>query len=99
MANALKDPAATRFARVAAGAETCAWCFMLASRGWVYATKESASKAKKTGDSFHAGCDCQIVLAFGEQTPEIEGYDPDSLYEQYLFGRREFELRNPGIEA
>lgn len=98
LANALKDPAATRFARVPAGAETCAWCFMLASRGWVYATKESASKAKKTGDSFHAGCDCQIVPAFGEQTPEIEGYNPDSLYEQYLFGRREFEFRNPGIE-
>lgn len=98
LANALKDPAATRFARVPAGSETCAWCFMLASRGWVYATKESASKAKKTGDSFHAGCDCQIVPAFGEQTPEIEGYNPDSLYEQYLFGRREFEFRNPGIE-
>lgn len=71
---------------------------MLASRGWVYATEESASKDKKTGDSFHAGCDCQIVPAFGEQTPEIEGYNPDSLYEQYLFGRREFEFRNPRIE-
>lgn len=95
MANALKDPAATRFARVPAGAETCAWCFMLASRGWVYATKESASKAKKTGDSFHAGCDCQIAPAFGEQTPEIEGYDPEIFKARYDAALESLEEKFP----
>lgn len=96
LANALKDPAATRFARVPAGSETCAFCHMLASRGWVYATKESASKAKKTGDSFHAGCDCQIVPAFGEQTPEIEGYDPEMFQARYEAGVQ--ELNNRGTQ-
>lgn len=96
LANALRDPKAQRFARVPAGAETCAFCHMLASRGWVYATAESAGKAKKTGGSFHPGCDCQIVPAFGSKPPHIEGYDPDLLYQRYLFGEKELKARFPG---
>lgn len=96
LANTLKDPQATRYARVPAGAETCAFCHMLASRGWVYATAQAASKSKKTGKSFHAGCDCQIVPAFGNTTPTIEGYDPALLYQRYLFGEKELRARFPG---
>lgn len=95
LANALKDPQATRFARVPAGAETCAFCHMLASRGWAYATEKSASMTGG-GKRFHAGCDCQVVPAFGGTDPVIEGYDPDLLYQRYLFGEKELRARFPG---
>lgn len=80
LANAVRDKAAVKFARVPAGAETCKFCLMLASRGWVYATKASASRAK-SGNSFHAGCDCVVVPSFGANAPTIAGYDPDAIYE------------------
>lgn len=47
--NAKKDPKKPRWARVPAGAETCEWCIMLASRGFVYHSEETASHA-------HANC-------------------------------------------
>ena len=60
-----------RFARVPSGTETCAFCRMLASRGFVYWTKETAGAL----DHFHRGCDCMIVAS---NDPEgAEGYDPD----------------------
>lgn len=63
-----------RFARVPVGAETCAFCIMLASRGFVYYSKESA-----TGNGHvHPNCDCKIVPGFDGDV--IEGYDP-SVYE------------------
>ena len=96
LANAIKDKAAKKWARVPAGAETCAFCHMVASRGWVYATAEAASRAKKTGKSFHPGCDCQIVPSFTDEDPIIEGYDPDLLYQRYLFGEKELRARFPG---
>lgn len=99
LANSLADGAAKRWARVPAGAETCAFCNMLASRGWVYASKKAASQSKKTGGSYHAGCDCQIVPAFGDTVPNIEGYDPDLLYRQYLFGEKELRARFPDKQA
>lgn len=96
LANAIKDKAAKKWARVPAGTETCAFCHMVASRGWIYATAEAASKAKKTGKSFHPGCDCQIVPSFTDEDPIIEGYHPDLLYQRYLFGEKELRARFPG---
>ena len=96
LANAIKDKAAKKWARVPAGTETCAFCHMVASRGWIYATAEAASKAKKNGKSFHPGCDCQIVPSFTDEDPIIEGYDPDLLYQRYLFGEKELRARFPG---
>lgn len=60
------------YARVPTGSETCAFCLMLASRGYVYTAKSSAGWLRK----FHHDCDCQIVPNVGA-TPE--GYDPDAL--------------------
>lgn len=77
--NSVRDKARTRFARVPRGPVTCNFCLMLASRGFVYATAEAAGALTK----FHDRCDCEIVPAFGDQTPRIKGYDPDALYEQY----------------
>ena len=71
------DSLDVRFARVPSGAETCMFCIMLASRGFVYRSKTSAG----ADGHYHPHCDCRIVPNFGEE--EIEGYDPDSLYEQW----------------
>lgn len=78
MMNALrKDPTKPRWARVPNG-PTCEFCVMLASRGWVYWTEESA----RLGGSFHNGaCDCSVVPSWGDQ--KLEGYDPETLYAQY----------------
>lgn len=65
-----------RFARVPAGSHTCAFCLMLASRGFAYHSRAAAGELGK----FHPDCDCQIVFQ-DDTTPE--GYDPDVLYEQY----------------
>lgn len=66
------------WARVATGAETCAWCLMLVSRGPVYESARSAGLGAEDyeavdldGDevmsamnAWHAGCDCKVVPVF-----------------------------------
>lgn len=66
------------FARVPVG-KTCAFCLMLASRGFAYESRASAGERRK----FHGDCDCRVAVE-GESTP---GYDADALYERYLLGR------------
>lgn len=76
-ANGERDPLNVRFARVPSGIETCDFCIMLASRGFVYRSKQSAG-----GDGhYHPNCDCRIVPGF--DGTDIEGYDPDALYRQW----------------
>ncbi len=78
--NVRRDPANPRWARVPRGAKTCAFCTMLASRGWVYASKKTAGGL---GNRFHHDCDCEIVPAFGDTDPKIDGYHPDRLETLY----------------
>lgn len=85
------DPKKPRWARVPHG-QTCAWCLMLASRGWVYLDAQSAGAARQ----WHADCDCQIVPAWGKKTPKIAGYDPDALYAQYEAARDAVVARKQG---
>lgn len=75
--NALRDGA--EWAWIPAG-DTCPFCLMLASRGWVRASK----KAIKNGhaDHIHNNCDCTYCVRYDGETT-VEGYDPDALYEQY----------------
>lgn len=68
------DARQQRFARVPSGRETCGFCTMLASRGFVYRSAEKAS-------AFHRYCDC--VLVPGYPGIEVAGYDPDGLYQEY----------------
>ena len=75
--NAARDRA--QFAWVPMG-DTCAFCMMLASRGWQYQSK----KAMKNGhaEHIHANCDCEYCIRFdGKST--VEGYDPDRYLEMY----------------
>nr|WP_161924167.1 hypothetical protein [Actinomyces sp. 432] len=83
--NAARDKACYKWARVPSGPSTCAWCAMLASRGWVYASAESAGG---DGNRYHDHCDCQIVPSWKAKAPSIAGYDPDGLKAKYDEARR-----------
>ena len=79
--SAVKSGAA--WARVPSGSEACAFCLMLASRGAVYHTKQTAGGR---GKKFHGGCGCAVVLVRDERDYP-PGYDPDGLYQDYLNAR------------
>lgn len=95
--NARRDRRSPRYARVPSGVETCPFCIMLASRGPIYHTAESAG----FNNHYHPNCDCRIVPMFDVQViptmrdgkltggyiaraSSIQGYDPDALYSQYM---------------
>lgn len=88
--NARRDPSKPRYARIPAGNDTCDFCIMLASRGPVYRSEASAGAL----DHFHTNCRCQVVPMWNtyeigpsrraSATTEVEGYDPDVLYERYV---------------
>lgn len=75
--NVKKDPEKPRWARVPTGAKTCAFCMLLASRGFEYSTRESAGSNK-----FHTHCDCAIVPGWGEN-PRVRGYKPEKFKKVY----------------
>lgn len=79
------DPLNPRYARVPTGAKTCAFCTLLASRGFVYYTEKAAGDS---GHRYHNDCDCQVIPEWDSDGAHIEGYDPDAMYEQYLAARR-----------
>jgi hypothetical protein len=67
-----------RYARIPTGPDTCPWCLMLASRGFVYYTEHDAMAG------CHQHCDCVAVpgrggYSFNDAT-QVEGYDPDEYY-------------------
>lgn len=70
------DPARPRYARIPKGPVTCRFCAMLASRGAVYLSEETAD-----GHDYHDFCDCEAVAIFGDDLPE--GFDPDHYFEIY----------------
>jgi hypothetical protein len=76
-----------RYARVPSGKETCAFCFMLCSRGFVYWTEKTAGGE---GYEYHTNCDCIIVPGFYRgywnmeaMDDQVEGYTPSELYARY----------------
>lgn len=73
--NAKNDPKKPRWARVPTGVETCQFCIMLASRGFVYHSEETASHA-------HAHCDCRVIPSW-DKSPTAQGYDPDLYYDMW----------------
>lgn len=67
------QPGDIAFARVPTGAETCTYCMMLASRGFVYHSEESA------GHADHRGCNCLIIAGI-HGSSYVEGVDIDEQY-------------------
>lgn len=74
-ANARRD--GLRYARVPMGGETCTFCAMLASRGFVYRSAELAGE----GNHYHPHCRCKVVPGFDGM--EVEGYDPGEWYARW----------------
>ena len=73
--NARRDHAEMAFVPVGS---TCAFCLMLASRGW-----ESASpNAKNHAAHIHANCDCQYIVRFSPDEG-VQGYDPNQYKKIY----------------
>lgn len=75
-----------RYQRLPQGLETCDFCLMLASRGAVFLSKESAGGDNP--DHFHRGCDCLIVAVLCHNEggsvvadTSFEGYDTDQMYD------------------
>lgn len=77
MENSKRDPQCIGYARVPTGSETCGFCLMLASRGFVY----RSGKLAGSEGHYHANCDCRIVPGFTGM--EVQGYDPDGLYDRW----------------
>lgn len=69
MENAQNDKVPVRFARIAE-ANACDFCKMLASRGFVYISKESAGEFNE----WHGHCNCQVVPAFGVTLDRSNSY-------------------------
>lgn len=70
-----------RYARVPSGRETCGFCFMLSSRGFVYRSEQTAGSS----NAYHENCDCVIVPGF-EGVPwneQVEGYGPDAMRDRW----------------
>lgn len=76
--NGKRDPLKPKYARVPSGGETCRFCIMLASRGFVYHNAEAAGE----NGHYHANCDCRIVPGFDGETT-VPGYDPDLYYDMW----------------
>ena len=72
--------AKARWAVVPTGAETCGYCMMLASRGFVYTSKKAAQTSVH---HFHLNCDCKIIVEFSDD-PALEGYSPEHYYKKWL---------------
>lgn len=81
--NVKRDPARPRWARIPSGRHTCAFCALLASRGFVYRTEELAGG---DGREFHDDCNCHIVASWSSH-PAIDGYDPGRLHSLYAEAR------------
>ena len=58
----------------------------MASRGFVYWSREKAGEF----NAWHSFCDCEIVAS----NDGIEGYDPDTYYEEYRQAER---IISPGV--
>lgn len=85
------------WARVLTGAENCGMCVMLASRGAVYLTEESAGARQRvwkdvnTGasryiNSFHPNCDCMVVPVYDRNDwPGMEQQEQlEEIYEKAI---------------
>lgn len=91
--NANQDKEYVRWARVPSAGDACMFCIMLAGRGAIYKSYESAGGA----EHYHENCRCSIVPMFGAKLKrtkrggwvartdktQIEGYDPEDYFKVY----------------
>ncbi len=71
--NCIRDGAYTAW--IPQGQETCAFCIMLAGRGWMKASKDMIKNGH--AEHIHPNCDCIYAVSFDTST-RYEGYDPSA---------------------
>lgn len=76
--NMSSDPRTPQYARLPRGLVTCAFCTMLAGRGFAYWTQESAGGLS----GYHTHCDCQIVCRWQDRGYERVFARYQQMYEQ-----------------
>lgn len=76
-----EDERATGWSRVT-DSDPCAWCAMLASRGPVYKSAQTAGDPRQGGDTYHDHCACQAWPAFTLNEPFIGV--AEKLYDDWL---------------
>ena len=59
--------------------DTCPFCLMLASKGWVNQTQWAANNHS---EHIHANCDCTYMVRFDDNL-DVAGYDPEEYKEMY----------------
>ena len=75
-ANGRRDKRKPKYARVPTGDETCDFCLMLASRGFVYSSEATAGAIKL--DHYHSGCNCRVICQWDDGG--VEDYDTKAIY-------------------
>ena len=98
-ANGRRDPRRPKFARVPTGDETCDFCLMLASRGFVYTSEATAGAIKL--DHYHSGDDCRVICQWGDGG--VEDYDTKAIYGRWqdsidALARERAEKRGTTVE-
>lgn len=97
------DPTKPKWARVPKGSKTCAFCALLASRGYAYTSEEAAGGK---GNIYHTDCHCQPMPNWGKQA--LTGYDEAAYKDEYermkALADREYDgdilkayRRSPGV--
>ncbi len=95
--NCKRDPKKPRYALVPQG-KTCAFCTMLAGRGFVY-------KSEKTAHTMHDHCDCVACPEWDANPNKIRGYNPDALSDEWdkakkiVWEKNKAEARKNGKDA
>ena len=98
-ANGRRDPRRPKYARVPTGDETCDFCLMLASRGFVYSSEATGGAVKL--DHYHSGCNCRVVCQW--EDGGVEDYDTKAIYGRWqsavdALARERAEKRGTTVE-
>jgi hypothetical protein len=75
--NAGRDGA--EWAWIPHGGETCAYCIILASRGW---QKASADMVSHHAEHIHPNCQCEFAIRWNKKSG-VSGYDPETYKRKY----------------
>ena len=98
-ANGRRDKRRPKYARVPTGDETCDFCLMLASRGFVYSSEATGGAIKL--DHYHSGCNCRVVCQW--EDGGVEDYDTKAIYGRWqsavdALARERAEKRGTTVE-
>lgn len=93
--NGERDAVRPKFARVPLGSDSCEFCRMLASQGFVYNSEMTAGKLNP--DHYHDGCRCRVVCSW-ERDPIIDGMSAseynDRAWDEYGADARSYMSRD-----